>query len=220
MITSFIKLCTGGNTHPLSKIQKTKQNQKTLNPSKNHHQPTPRKISKSKAKNFPTNQSKEVKGWMLVSMLIPESTCSPRLALISSCVPALGTEGKALLVCAWALFPLPVRALQFKDAKFLEWQMMISEELRPICFERELGRVTSFLLVSRLSPCCPLKNSGNCLLSILFKNLFQQKQWLLWLLLLVISQWILKCKKNSWLQKPFPSAKFSHWLYWRPGIEN
>lgn len=57
---------------------------------------------------------------MLVSMLIPESTCGPRLALISLCVPALGIEGKALLVCAWALSLLPVRALQFKDAKFVE----------------------------------------------------------------------------------------------------
>lgn len=57
---------------------------------------------------------------MLVSMLIPESTWSPQLAVISLCVAALGTEGKALLVCAWALSPLLVRALQFKDAKFIE----------------------------------------------------------------------------------------------------
>lgn len=57
---------------------------------------------------------------MLVSMLVPGSTWSPRLALISLCVAALGTEGKALLVCAWAPSPLLVHALQFKDAKFIE----------------------------------------------------------------------------------------------------
>lgn len=146
----------GINTHPLSK-KKSKQNQKTLNPKQISPPPHLKKKTKIQRKSFQTNHPNEVKIWMLVSILIPESTCSPWLALISLCVPALGTGDKALLECAWDPSPLPVRALQLKDAKFLEWQMMISEELRPICCERELGRMTLFLVVSSLSPCCPLK---------------------------------------------------------------
>lgn len=101
---------------------------------------------------------------MLVSTWIPQSTSSPWLALISSSVGALGTEGKS-----WGLArvstgssptPLPACALQIKDAKFIEWQLMISEELRPICRKKEPGRMRADFISGhiRLLPLLPAES--------------------------------------------------------------
>lgn len=95
----FIKLCSG----PIKVGIKTKQKPKQKNPK-------------------PTKQQNEVKVWLLVSMLIPESTSSPRLALIRVSVRALGTEGESwglASVCTGSSLPSSV-ALQFKDAKFID----------------------------------------------------------------------------------------------------